>query len=97
MKADLTFNLVLVLTGFIAVFACMRRRQQLQVAIDEMHQNHRELLGEIQQILARVSGDVDRLHRLIPEEASPEARDVAGGLVRAIDEIILITRADWQN
>lgn len=97
MRADLTFNLLLAISAFIAVFACMRRRHQLQAAIDEMHKNHGELLGEIQQILARVSGDVDRLHRLIPESVAPEARDVAQGLVRSIDEIILITRADWQS
>ena len=97
MRTDLTFNLILVLSGFIAVFACMRRRHQLQVAIDEMQKNHRDLLGEIQQILGRVGADVDRLQHLIPDEAPPEARDVAGGLVRAIDEIILITRADWRS
>jgi hypothetical protein len=97
MRADLTFNLVLAITAFIAVFACFRRRRELQATMEEMHENHRDLLGEIQQILARVSGDVDRLHRLIPEEAPPEARDVAQGLVRAIDEIVLITRADWQS
>lgn len=97
MRADLTFNLVLLVTAFIAVFSCLRRRHELQRAIAEMRTNHRDLLGEIQQILARVSGDVDRLHRLIPEGAAPEARDVAQGLVRSIDEIILITRADWQG
>ncbi len=97
MRADLTFNLVLAVTGFIAVFACFRSRHQLQVSMDEMRATHRELLGEIQKVLARVSGDVDRLHHLIPEGTASEARDVAQGLVRAIDEIILITRADWHS
>lgn len=97
MRADLTFNLVLAITAFIAVFACLRRRHELQRTMEDMQQTHRALLGEIQQILARVSGDVDRLHHLIPEGAAPEARDVAQGLVRAIDEIILITRGDWQS
>lgn len=97
MGADLTFNLVLTLTAFIAVFTCLRRRHELQVAMSEMRTTHRDLLGEIQQILARVSGDIDRLQRLIPENQAPEARDVAQGLVRAIDEIILITRGDWPS
>ena len=97
MRADLTFNLVLVVTAFIAVFTCLRRRHELQASMEEMRATHRELLGEIQRILARVGSDVDRLHHLIPEGAAPEARDVAQGLVRAIDEIILITRADWQS
>lgn len=94
---DLTFNLALSVTAFIAIFTCLRRRHELQRTMEEMRDNHRELLGEIQQILARVGGDVDRLHRLIPENAAPEARDVAQGLVRAIDEVILITRADWRS
>ncbi len=97
--ADLTFNLGLSVAAFITVFSCFRGKQQLRGAMEEMRSTHRELLGEIQGILARVSGDLDRLHRLIPEDsaAASEARDVAQGLVRAIDEIVLITRGDWQT
>ena len=94
---DYTFNIALTVAGFITVFACFRSRQQLQQAMTEMRTTHRELLGEIQGILARVSGDLDRLHRLIPEDTASEAKDVAQGLVRAIDEIVLITRGDWQQ
>jgi hypothetical protein len=92
-----TFNLALVVAAFITVFSCYRSRQTLQSAMEEMRSTHRELLGEIQGILARVSGDLDRLHRLIPEDNASEARDVAQNLVRAIDEIVLITRGDWQG
>jgi hypothetical protein len=92
---DYTFNIALAVAGFITVFSCFRSRQQLQMAMEEMRSTHRELLGEIQGILARVSSDLDRLHRLIPEDNASEARDVAQGLVRAIDEIVLITRGDW--
>lgn len=94
---DLTFNLGLTVAAFITVFSCFRSRQQLQAAMREMQSTHKELLGEIQGILARVSGDLDRLHRLIPEDSATEARDVAQGLVRAIDEIVLITRGDWRQ
>lgn len=94
---DLTFNIALTVTAFIAIFSCLRRRNELMRSMEDMQKNHQELLGEIQQILARVSGDVDRLHRLIPDGAAPEASDVAQGLVRSIDEIILITRADWRG
>ncbi|MGH8972594.1 MAG: hypothetical protein ACRD0C_05260 [Acidimicrobiia bacterium] len=93
---DFTFNIVLAVAAFITVFSCHRSRQQLQQAMEEMRSTHRELLGEIQGILARVSSDLDRLGRLIPEDNATEARDVAQGLVRAIDEIVLITRGDWQ-
>ena len=94
---DLTFNIALSVTAFIAIFSCLRRRNELMRSMEDMQKNHHELLGEIQQILARVSGDVDRLHHLIPDGAAPEASDVAQGLVRSIDEIILITRADWRG
>ncbi len=94
---DFTFNIVLAVAAFITVFSCFRSRQQLHQAMSEMRSTHRELLGEIQGILARVSSDLDRLHRLIPEDNATEARDVAQGLVRAIDEIVLITRGDWQQ
>ncbi|MGH8992668.1 MAG: hypothetical protein ACRDYV_17435 [Acidimicrobiia bacterium] len=94
---DLTFNVALAVAGFITVFACFRGRQQLGAAMEEMRSNHRELLGEIQGILARISGDLDRLQRLIPQDDASEARHVAQGLVRAIDEIVLITRGDWRQ
>jgi len=95
--SDLTFNLALTVAAFITVFSCFRRIQTLQNAMGEMRSNQRELLGEIQGILGRISGDLDRLHHLIPEDSGSEARDVAQGLVRAIDEIVLITRGDWQQ
>ncbi len=94
---DYTFNIALAVAGFITVFSCFRKVQQVQAAMDEMRSNHRELLGEIQGILARVSGDLDRLYRLIPEDTASDARNVAQGLVRSIDEIVLITRGDWQT
>ena len=94
---DLTFNLGLTVAAFITVFSCFRSRQQLQGAMAEMRTNQRELLGEIQGILGRISSDLDRLHRLIPDDDASEARHVAQGLVRAIDEIVLITRGDWQT
>ena len=92
---DLTFNLGLTVAAFISVFLCFRRTQHLQTQIGEMRDNHRELLGEVQGILARISGDLDHLNRMLPEDSAREARDVAQGLVRAIDEIVLITRGDW--
>lgn len=95
--ADLTFNIVLAGTAFVGIFACRRRQHQLVVSMEEMRKGHLELLGEIQRVLATVSGDVDRLHRLIPEEQAPAARQITQGLVRAMDEIILITRGDWES
>ena len=83
--------------AFISVFACFHSRQQMQLAMEEMRSRHAEILGEIQGIMAGVSGDLDRLGRLIPEDSAAEARDVAQRLVRAIDEIVLITRADWRR
>jgi len=95
--AELTFDLGLAVAAFISVFACFRSRQQMQVAMEDMRSTHREILGEIEGILAGISGDLDRLARLIPEDSAAEARDVAQRLVRAIDEIVLITRADWRS
>ena len=95
--ANLTFDLGLSVAAFISVFACFRSRQQLHMAMEEMRSTHGEILGEIQGIMARISGDLDRLGRLIPEDSAAEARDVAQRLVRAIDEIVLITRADWRR
>ena len=95
--AELTFDLGLAVAAFISVFACFRSRQQMQVAMEDMRSTHREILGEIEGILAGISGDLDRLARLIPEDSAAEARDVAQRLVRAIDEIVLITRADWRR
>ena len=95
--AHLTFDLGLGVAAFISVFACFRSRQQLQMAMEEMRSTHGEILGEIQGIMAGISGDLDRLRRLIPEDSAAEARDVAQRLVRAIDEIVLITRADWRR
>ena len=95
--ADLTFDIGLAVAAFISVFACFHSRQQLHLVMEEMRTTHGEILGEIQGILAGISGDLDRLGRLIPEDSAAEARDVAQGLVRAIDEIVLITRADWRR
>jgi len=95
--ADLTFDLGLAVAAFISVFACFRGRQQSHIAMEDMRSTHGEILGEIQGILAGISGDLDRLGRLIPEDSAAEARDVAQRLVRAIDEIVLITRADWRR
>jgi hypothetical protein len=95
--ANLTFDLGLAVAAFISVFACFRSRQQMQLAMEEMRSRQAEILGEIQGIMAGVSGDLDRLGRLIPEDSAAEARDVAQRLVRAIDEIVLITRADWRR
>jgi hypothetical protein len=95
--ADLTFDLGLAAAAFVSVFACFRSRQQLNVAMEEMRSTHGEILGEIQGILAGISSDLDRLGRLIPEDSAAQARDVAQRLVRAIDEIVLITRADWRG
>ena len=95
--ADLTFDLGLAVAAFISVFACFRSRQQLHLAMEEMRATNAEILGEIQGILAGISSDLDRLGRLIPEDSAAEARDVAQRLVRAIDEIVLITRADWRR
>ncbi|MGH9041738.1 MAG: hypothetical protein ACRDZ3_16085 [Acidimicrobiia bacterium] len=94
---EFTFNLALAVTAFIAVFATMRSRRTMMVTMEEMRNNQKELLGEIQMILARINGDVDRLNRLIPEHEAPEAREIASALVRSLDEIILITRADWRS
>lgn len=93
---DYTFNIALSVTAFISVFATLRSRRVMMVAMEEMRTNHKDLLGEIQSILARINGDIDRLHGLIPEHEAPEAREIASGLVRSLDEIILITRADWR-
>jgi hypothetical protein len=95
--ADMTFDLGLAMAAFISVFACFHSRQQIQLAMEDMRSNHNEILGEIQALLAGISGDLDRLAGLIPEDAAAEARDVAQGLVRAIDQIVLITRADWRR
>jgi hypothetical protein len=95
--ANMTFDLGLAVAAFISVFACFRSRQQTQLAMEEMRSRHAEILGEIQEIMARLSGDLDRLGRLIPEDSAVEARDVAQRLVRVIDEIVLITRADWRR
>jgi hypothetical protein len=95
--ANLTFDLGLAVAAFISVFACFRSRQQVHLAMEEMRSTHGEVLGEIQGILAGISSDLDRLGRLIPEDSAAEARDVAQRLVRAIDEIVLITRADWRR
>jgi len=94
--ANLTFDLGLSVAAFISVFACFRSRQQLHMAMDDMRSTHGEILGEIQGILAGISADLDRLGRLIPEDSAAEARNVAQRLVRAIDEVVLITRADWR-
>lgn len=95
--ANLTFDVGLAVAAFISVFACFHSRQQIHLAMEEMRSRHNEILGEIQALLAGISGDIDRLGRLIPEDSAAEARDVAHGLVRAIDEIVLITRADWRR
>jgi hypothetical protein len=95
--ANLTFDLGLAVAAFISVFACFHSRQQSLMAMEDMHSTHGEILGEIEAILAGISGDLDRLGRLIPEDSGAEARDVAQRLVRAIDEIVLITRADWRR
>jgi hypothetical protein len=95
--ANLTFDLGLAVAAFISVFASFRGRQQAVMAMEEMRATHAEILAEIQGILAGLSGDLDRLGRLIPEDSAAEARDVAHRLVRAIDEIVLITRADWRR
>ena len=95
--ANMTFDLGLAVAAFISVFACFRSRQQMQLAMEEMRSRQAEILGEIQGIMAAIGGDLDRLGRLIPEDSAAEARDVAQRLVRAIDEIVLITRADWRK
>jgi hypothetical protein len=94
---NLTFNIVLALAAFIGIFSCLRRQHQAEAATEEMARAHREVLGEIQHVLAKISGDIDRLHYLIPEAQAPEARQVTQELVRAIDEIILITRGEWDS
>jgi len=94
---EVTFDLGLAVAAFISVFACFHSRQQIHLAMEEMRSRHSEILGEIQGILAGISGDLDRLGRLIPEDSAAEARDVAQRLVRAMDELVLITRADWQR
>ena len=95
--AEVTFDLGLAVAAFISVFACFHSRQQIHLAMEEMRSRHSEILGEIQGILGGISGDLDRLGRLIPEDSAAEARDVAQRLVRAMDELVLITRADWQG
>lgn len=95
--ADLTFDVGLAVAAFISVFACFRSRQQSQLAMEDMRSTHAEIIGEIEAILAGISSDLDRLGRLIPEDASAEARDVAQRLVRAMDELVLVTRADWRR
>ena len=95
--ANMTFDLGLAVAAFISVFACFHSRQQMQLAMEEMRSRQAEILGEIQGLMAGVSGDLDRLGRLIAEDSAAEARDVAQRLVRAIDEIVLITRADWRR
>jgi hypothetical protein len=92
--ADLTFNLGLVAAAFVGMFVCRRRYYQVLASTEEMRKGHQELLGEIQHVLANISGDIDRLHHLIPEDQAPEARQITQGLVRSIDQIILITRGD---
>ena len=91
----LTFNLVLTAAAFLTLLVSIRRERQLVMVNAEMRQSQQELLGEIQKVLAQVSGDVDRLRHLIPEEQASEARQITEGLVGAIDQIILITRGDW--
>jgi len=95
--ANVTFDLGMAAAAFVSVFACFHSRQQLHVAMEEMRSRHAEILGEIQGILAGISGDLDRLGRLIPEDSAAEARDAAQRLVRAMDELVLITRADWRR
>lgn len=95
--ANLTFDVGMAVAAFISVFACFHSRQQLHVAMEEMRSRHAEILGEIQGILAGISSDLDRLGRLIPEDSAAEARDAAQRLVRAMDELVLITRADWRK
>ena len=91
----LTFNLVLTAAAFLTLLVSVRRERQLVMVNAEMRQSQQELLGEIQKVLAKVSGDIDRLRHLIPEEQASEAREISEGLVGAIDQIILITRGDW--
>jgi hypothetical protein len=95
--ANVTFDVAMAVSAFVSVFACFHSRQQLHVAMEEMRTRHAEILGEIQGILAGISGDLDRLGRLIPEDSAAEARDAAQRLVRAMDELVLITRADWRR
>jgi hypothetical protein len=95
--ANMAFNLVLAVSAFVSIFACFRRQRQLEASNQEMRRNHNELIGEIQRVLATVSGDVDRLRHLIPEAEAPEAQRMVRELVRAIDEIILITRGEWET
>jgi hypothetical protein len=95
--ANVTFDLLVGVSAFISVFACFHSRQQIHLAMEDMRSNHNEILGEIQALLAGISGDLDRLGRLIPEDSAAEARDVAQRLVRAMDELVLITRADWRR
>ncbi len=95
--AEVTFDLGLAVAAFISVFACFHSRQQIHLAMEEMRSRHSEILGEMQGILGGISGDLDRLGRLTPEHSAAEARDIAQRLVRAMDELVLITRADWQG
>jgi hypothetical protein len=93
----LTFNLVLAATAFATFLISIRRERQLMMVNTEMRHTHQEILGEIQKVLAKVSGDIDRLRHLIPDEQASEAREISEGLVGAIDQIILITRGDWSG
>jgi len=92
---NLNFNMVLTGAAFLTLLVSIRRERQYVGVIAEMRQSQQELLGEIQKVLAKVSGDIDRLRHLIPEEQASEAREISEGLVGAIDQIILITRGDW--
>ncbi len=89
------FNVFLAGAAFVTLLVSLRRERQLGGGMAEMGESQRELLGGIQKVLAKVSGDIDRLRHLIPEEQASEARDITEGLVGAIDQIILITRGDW--
>ena len=92
---DLTFNVFLSLFGFLAILRCLHRDRQHTSDKLALHRSHQELLGQIQGMLAKVSGDIDRLRHVIPESQAPEAHAMTQRLVRTIDEIILITRHDW--
>jgi hypothetical protein len=51
---NLTFNIVLALAAFIGSFSCLRRQHQAEAATEEMARAHREVLGEIQHVLAKI-------------------------------------------
>src|SRR5947208_2953121 len=57
--ADLTFDIGLAVAAFISVFACFHSRQQLHLVMEEMRTTHGEILGEIQGILAGISGGAE--------------------------------------